>query len=571
MASLALHALLALSVSSVPVLAAPASTNSSACRCFPGDACWPSTQVWQGLNQTVGGRLVATVPLAAPCHDSVFSTYDNATCANLQAEWLEPETHYVNSASVMAPYFANQSCDPFLPRSAQCVIGTYTQYAINVTSADDVAAGIKFATEHNIRLVVRNTGHDYNGKSTGAGALGLWLHHLKDISIFDYQGPSYTGKAIKVGAGVQGFEAYAAVDAQGLQVVGGECPTVGIAGGYTQGGGHSALASKHGLAADQTLEWELVTGEGEHLIANRQQNSDLYWALSGGGGGTYGVVLSMTSKAHPDSPTSGMNLTFASTNISQDAYYEAISTFHASLPAMVDAGIMIVWYFTNASFAISPITAPDISVADLKGYLSPLETKLNELNIPFTSYYQQFDGYLDQFNALQGAIQVGIAQYGGRLIPRSVVENNNSALTDAYRFINNNGGQFIGVGVNVSPAVAGNPDNAVNPAWRNTLIDTVITTPWSFTAPLSEMEANQEKMTNVLIPALEALTPNGSCYLNEGDFRQPNFQDVFYGENYDRLLAIKNRYDPNHMFYATTAVGSDYWEVQADKRLCRAQ
>lgn len=84
------------------------------------------------------------------------------------------------------------------------------------------------------------------------------------------------------------------------------------------------------------------------------------------------------------------------------------------------------------------------------------------------------------------------------------------------------------------------------------------------------MVANQEKMTNVLIPALAALTPNGSCYLNEGDFRQPNFQDVFYGDNYARLLSIKDRYDPNHIFYATTAVGSEYWQVQADKRLCRA-
>lgn len=110
------------------------------------------------------------------------------------------------------------------------------------------------------------------------------MHHLKDITFSDWSDSYYTGKAIKMGAGVQGFEAYQAANASGLQVVGGECPTVGIAGGYTQGGGHSALASKHGLAADQTLEWELVTGTGEYLIANRHQNTDLYWALSGGGG-----------------------------------------------------------------------------------------------------------------------------------------------------------------------------------------------------------------------------------------------------------------------------------------------
>ena len=68
------------------------------------------------------------------------------------------------------------------------------------------------------------------GKSTGDGALAIWTHHLKDIEILDYQSEYYTGKAIKMGAGVQGFEAYAAADKEGLNVVGGECPTVGLAG-----------------------------------------------------------------------------------------------------------------------------------------------------------------------------------------------------------------------------------------------------------------------------------------------------------------------------------------------------
>jgi len=472
----------------------------------------------------------------------------------------------------MAPFFANRSCDPFMPRSYQCVIGTYIQYAVNVSCAADVATGIKFSQERNIRLVVRNTGHDYNGKSTGAGALGLWMHHLKDISISDYSDAHYAGKAIKMGAGVQGIEAYEAADAQGLQVVGGECPIVGIAGGYTQGGGHSALASKHGLAADQTLEWEVVTGTGEHVTATRDnEHSDLYWALSGGGGGTYGVTLSLTAKAHPDTMTSAMNLTFTSTNTTQDKYYEAISTFHASLPAMVDAGAMSVWYFTNESFAISPITAPDITVAALKTYLAPLINKLDELNITYTSYFGRFSGYPKEYNAMQSPIDVGIAQYGGRLIPRSVVENNNTALTEAYRFINNLGGQLIGVGVNVSLAVAGDVDNSVNSGWRTALIDTVITTPWNFTAPWEEMVANQDLMTDVLIPKLAELTPNGSCYLNEGDFRQPDWQSVFYGSDYSKLEAIKEKYDPNRVFWATTAVGSEYWVLRPeDGRLCRA-
>ena len=77
--------------------------------------------------------------------------------------------------------------------------------------------------------------HSYIGKSTGAGALAIWTRYLKDINFLDYDKPYYKGKAMKMGAGVQGFEAYEAADKNGFAVVGGECPTVGLAGGYTQG------------------------------------------------------------------------------------------------------------------------------------------------------------------------------------------------------------------------------------------------------------------------------------------------------------------------------------------------
>ncbi|GAB7336408.1 hypothetical protein MBLNU13_g09126t1 [Cladosporium sp. NU13] len=540
------------------------------CKCFPGEDCWPTTEQWNDFNKTVGGKLIATVPLAASCHDDGFGSYDEARCTEIQNKWLDPETHLQDSASVMAPFFANRSCDPFTDIHSQCVVGTYVQYAVKVASAADVSAGIKFVNEHNIRLVIRNTGHDYNGKSTGAGALSLWMADLKDIEIKDWTDKIYNGKAIKMGAGVHVGEAYKAADAQGLQVVGGECSTIGISGGYSQGGGHSALSSRHGLAADQALEWELVTGTGEHLVANRENNADLYWALSGGGGGTYAVVLSLTSKAHRDTPTAGANLTFTSEGISQDAYYEAISSFHASLPKLVDAGVTSIWYFSNETFAISPLTGPNITVDQLKHFLAPLVNKLDELDIEYSSFFGQFDTYLSFFDAMFTPIQVGTAQYGGRLIPRSVVETNNTALTAAYRSINAQGAQFIGVAVNASLATAGYPENAVNPAWRSTLIDTVITTPWNFSAPWESMLANQKTMTETLIPKLQELTPNGAAYLNEADFRQPDWKDVFYGANYVQLESIKNKYDPDHIFYATTAVGSDYWTLQEDGRLCKS-
>ena len=231
------------------------------CRCFPGDACWPSSATWNSFNKTVGGGLIATVPIASPCHDSFAGvSFDAEKCAEIQANWPRPELHDETTHSPMAAFFANMSCDPFTPREAPCVLGSYVPYAVKASGVADYRATIAFATKHNIRLVIRNTGHDYMGKSTGAGALALWTHHLKDRHILNYESPFYTGKAMKIGAGVQAAEAQAAANAQGFVVVEGDCPTVGIAGGYTQGGGTSPLGSKFGLAADQVLEWEVVTG-----------------------------------------------------------------------------------------------------------------------------------------------------------------------------------------------------------------------------------------------------------------------------------------------------------------------
>jgi hypothetical protein len=83
--------------------------------------------------------------------------------------------------------------------------------------------------------------------------------------------------------------------------------------------------------------------------------------------------------------------------------------------------------------------------------------------------------------------------------------------------------------------------------------------------------ADQKLMTNVLIPALDAASPSlpSTSYLNEAEFREPDWQNVFYGSNYERLLDIKKKYDPACVLWARTAVGSDAWLEEADERLCR--
>lgn len=245
-------------------------------------------------------------------------------------------------SSIMAPFFANRSCDPFSAPDDPCRYGNYVRYTVNASAADDVVATIAFARKNNIRFVIRNTGHDYLGRSTGAGSLSVWTHHLKDIEFLDWSTRDYTGRAVRLGAGVQGFEVLAAARDEGLVVLTGECPSVGIAGGYTQGGGHSALSTAFGLAADNALAWEAVTADGRVLTASPAENPDLYWALSGGGAGNYAVVLSVTVKAHPDARVSGASLSVLSTD--ETVLYDALEAFHVSLPAIIDAGSMLLYW-----------------------------------------------------------------------------------------------------------------------------------------------------------------------------------------------------------------------------------
>jgi len=391
------------------------------------------------------------------------------------------------SSSIMAPVWANRSCDPFSARSTPCFLGNYVRYAINVSVPADISAGIKFAKQHNVRLVVRNTGHDYLGKSTGAGALAIWTHHLKSIKYLpSYSGThSWTGAAFKLGAGVQGFEAFEAANKMGKVVVGGECSTVGITGGYTQGGGHSALNSRYGLAADQVLEWEIITADGGLRIANLKRNKELYWALSGGGGGTYGVVTSMTVKAHADEVTSIAKVSWAHDGSEKQVqrYWEAVDYFHQQTLTYTDRGAMSVNVYFTGSFSLGPFFAPGLTTVETTKLLQPLVTKLEELELKHTVNITEYPGYLPAFNNGFGFIQVGIAQYGGRLIPRKTVLEDRERLQETVRGIIDSGSLIFEVMTHPTLEVAGFPENAVLPAWRENQLNLIVTMYTPFPPP----------------------------------------------------------------------------------------
>ncbi|KAK1637103.1 hypothetical protein BDP81DRAFT_460692 [Colletotrichum phormii] len=545
--------------------------NRPFCTCTDGDSCWPSESQWQSLNASVSGRLIAPVPPASVCHEP---NYDEAKCAAIREEWVWPEIHESWPGGIQSPYWQNSSCDPFSPADTPCTLGHSVSYAINVTNAEDVVQGLSFARQHSLRLTIKNTGHDYMGKSTGKGALALWTSSLHSIEVLDFASEGYSGPAIHMGAGVRGLEAYTAAASHGLRVVGGFCPTVGVAGGYTQGGGHGPLSSQYGLGADQVLEWEVITPSGEHVVATPQQYSDLYWALSGGGPGTYAVVLSLTVRAYPDGSIGGATLAFSTAGVEKDDFWNFFKSWQDLLPSLTAAGGTAGYAVTKDAFFIAPITLPRWTKEQVSGLISPLVERLDELGIMYMLEVTSTLTFLDHYRKHGGPLPRGPYTihhlFGGRMIPRSTVEENSTALVGAIRSILEDTDAFLGfvaldVGQKSSRKAAA--DNAVLPAWRDTLVTVLAQSTWNFSAPRADGQRRADEITNVVVPKLRHLTLGSGTYMNEGDFQLKTWKKDFYGANYPRLRAIKSKYDPEGLLFGLTGVGSDAWSVDEENRL----
>ncbi|KAJ3580014.1 hypothetical protein NPX13_g554 [Xylaria arbuscula] len=307
------------------------------CKTYPGDKLWPVQAVWKVFDLLTGGALIKTIPVGAVCYTN-NEHYDADKCQNILDHWTESATHADDPTSVMSPLFQGKTCMPQNGNDSTCELGGFPSYAVNISTVAQIQLAINFARNTNVRLVVKNTGHDFLGKSAGAGALSIWTHNLKSVDFIEqYKGCGYSGPAMKLGAGVEVGELYAAADKYGVSAVGGECKGVGVTGGYIQGGGHSPLSSIYGMGADQVLSIDIVLPNGRFITADKTHHSDIFWAVRGGGGATFGVVTSMTVKVHPKTVYSGLTFYVTSgndsvANMSTSAFIAGVEAYWRRFP-----------------------------------------------------------------------------------------------------------------------------------------------------------------------------------------------------------------------------------------------
>ena len=522
---------------------------------------------------------------------------DAQQCAIADQGWSNATFQSDNPVGLSYP--VNITCPPVNATAGEkptgtCSIGTNPRYAVNATSAKDVQAAIAFAKNHNVRLVIKDTGHDILGRSDGYGSLEVWIRYLRTGITFEKSFTStctktnWTGSSMTIGGGYTWLDAYPVAKENGVVVVGGGTPSVGCLGGWMQGGGHGPASRQYGLGADQVLSAEVILANGSIITASACENSDVYFAIRGGGPGTYGVVTSTTIKAHPMVNVQVQHLAIAPLTDNTTTLLDAITTLWAAYPDLNDAGYAGygTWSVQQPAPLFANFTAGYVhgfymfnqSIAAAQKAFAPTLAKLKPYNLTslFISVsYVSYPDYWTFYNTESGVEPpVGTeSALGSHLFSRAAVSDTTSLRKTVgtiagtpQEFTSNNfelvsGGQVF--------KDASDPYSGLNPAWRHSYFNNIVAGGWAPGSSVTIQNAVWAEITSK-VDAMAAQAPGTGVYMNEADRKDPNYEQNFYGSHYAKLLSIKQKRDPSGVFYCPTCVGSSMYKEDSVGRLCKA-
>ncbi|KXH31307.1 isoamyl alcohol oxidase [Colletotrichum salicis] len=503
----------------------------------------------------------------------------SVACAELSAIYTDEQWSTDQLGLNLWKYFTNSTCRPTENPEESCTLGNYGVYVIQATTKQHIKAGIDYARDNNLRLIIRNTGHDFIGRSTGWGALIINTHSFQDITFAEqWTGPgNYSGGAVTLGAGVQGRALLRAANAQNppVVVVTGECPTVGVAGGLVGGGGHGPLTTLHGMTADNALEFEAITAEGEYVRANADENPDLFFGLKGGGPSSYAIVTSVTFRTYPEEMAAGGVLYINGTSgANETTFWEGVRVFHKWSNHFVDSGLYVYFELGSMMLTVQPFVAIGKTQGELDAIIKPMLDELKANGIPFESSTKGFGTFFALYTDLFQDEQAGTqALTGGWMFSHTDVEKRNDQIVDAFKTVATPREGLAGFMVgHLWNAGHGWPvaNSATHPAFRNATDFIISVIPVPYGASLEEKADLQNVLTNIQDGALRQAGPDGCTYVNEADPFQPNWQDAFWGPVYPTLLELRKKWDPNGIFYAVATPGTEDWEeIEYNTRLCK--
>lgn len=569
--------------------------NAFRSRVRPGDPGWPSLAEWAGLKNEVGGRLLKLQspfadPNSAACHDAL--------------------KHIKN------PFFIGD--EPALTQTsgwADAWVSRPSAYAVAAESTADVVAAVNFARKHHLRLVVKGGGHSYQGTSDAPDSLLVWSRHMNKVTLHDaFVAHGCTDvhapqPAVTVQSGAMWIDAYDAVTTHGGRYVqGGGCTTVGVAG-LIQSGGFGSFSKCFGTAASGLVEAEIVTADGVVRIANACTNPELFWGIKGGGGGSLGVVTRLTLRTH-ELPMffGGM---FGEIKASSDDAYrtliaKAISFYQSDLfnphwgeqmSFRADNSLRISMVFQGLDQQnAQALWAPFIDwVQARKEYV--IARPLQALAIPSQHFWdadffrQHAPGFMiddDRDGAPRNHVlwagdqgQVGwfIHSYKSAWMPASLLQaDQQSRLVDALFACTRHWDVAFhynkGLAGAPAEALAASRDTATNPQVLDAFALAILGGSGDPAYPgmpgpgpnMAEARDDAAQIAKAMDELLK-VAPNAGAYVSESDYFQRDWQAAFWGANYPRLAAVKQKYDPDGLFFVHHGVGSEAWSADGFTRL----
>ncbi|KAE8152244.1 FAD-binding domain-containing protein [Aspergillus avenaceus] len=542
---------------------------------FAGDSC-----TIDSFNATLDGRVQPLKPLSLPC----FSSYngnsrapDQSACNAIQRDYSDAFLR-ANSANGFM-YNQIEECasdprnqclldytNPFNTQALEsCHQGNVPSFSLEIKKAEDAMEAFKFSRCSGTPLSIKSSGHDLLGRSSGRGSLNLWTRNLRSLQYTPNfipagcdAGASSEYRAVTVGGGVNLDEAYRFAHDHNVTFVGGYAPTVSVGGGWAQAGGHSILSPVYGLGIDRALEYKVITPDGQYRIANECQHQDLFWALRGGGGGTFGLVLESTHKVEP-------RVSFVSAVVEFPLQSDSRNVL-PFLDILVNNSVKWAhegWgghFRANSLINITPL----LSLSEAKDSLAELAAYVRSQG--GTVAIEEFADWLGFYEryVIPNAVEIGDTHFPNtRLVPKAVFETaeGRKNLMDFFaRQVSQGGVVYVQeegplLYRDVKPTSA-------TPAWREAVWAVTADGFWAWNSTLEERKQSVSQM-NEMTELMEAITPGSGTYGAEGNPFTKNWQEAWWGrENYDQLLEIKAKYDPDRLLNCWKCVGWEESEAQ---------
>src|SRR5256714_2324619 len=406
------------------------------------------------------------------------------------------------------------------------------------SSAKDVIAAVNFARDNDLLVSVRGGGHSAPGYATCDGGIVIDLSPMKAIEV------DPDARIARADAGLTWGEFDAATQEHGLAVTGGRFSTTGIAG-LTLGSGSGWLERKCGLTADNLLSVDLVTADGEMLTASEDENSELFWGVRGGGG-NFGIVTSFTYKLCKVGPLIYGGLMAALPERAGDIL-RFMREYMADAPEDLGAAVAFVSAppepFVPAEMHFKPVVGIVICWTGDHDEGERVVAPIREVAQPVLDMVQPMP-----YTALQTMLDAGGPKgIRGYMKAEFLEEMNDDAveiLTD--RGLSRAGpmAQIIIEPMGGAIGRVGEDDTALG---RRDVA-------WCYHALAMWMEPDQETAdahtawARGLADEIRPHTTTG-VYLNfTSDEGEDRVRSTYGPEKYDRLVALKDRYDPDNLF-----------------------